>query len=44
MDWRDHENFNTGVLIAFSFAALAMALFGVVLIPYRFGWLRRRGG
>lgn len=42
MDWRDHENFNTGLLIAASVAALAMALFGVVLVPYRFGWLRRR--
>lgn len=42
MDWRDHENFNTGLLIAASVAALVMALFGVVLIPYRFGWLRRR--
>jgi hypothetical protein len=42
MDWRDHENFNTGLLIAASVAALAMALFGVVLVPYRFGWMRRR--
>lgn len=42
MDWRDHENFNTGLLIVFSFAALVMALFGVVLIPYRLGWVRRR--
>lgn len=44
MDWRDHENFNTGLLIAASVAALVMALFGVVLIPYRFGWMRRRTG
>jgi len=42
MDWRDHENFNTGLLIAVSVAALVMALFGIVLIPYRFGWLRGR--
>lgn len=42
MDWRDHENFNTGLLIAASLAALVMALFGVVLVPYRFGWLRKR--
>lgn len=42
MDWRDHENFNNGVLLAASVAALVMALFGVVLIPYRFGWLRKR--
>lgn len=44
MDWRDHENFNTGLLIVASIASLIMALFGVVLIPYRFGWLRRRAG
>ncbi|MGQ0533025.1 MAG: PepSY domain-containing protein [Caulobacteraceae bacterium] len=42
MDWRDHENFNTGLLIAASIAALVMVIFGVVLIPYRFGWVRRR--
>jgi uncharacterized iron-regulated membrane protein len=42
MDWRDHENFNTGLLIVASVASLIMALFGIILIPYRFGWLRRR--
>ncbi len=42
MDWRDHENFNNGLLIAASVLALAMAIFGFVLIPYRFGWVRRR--
>jgi uncharacterized iron-regulated membrane protein len=42
MDWRDHENFNNGLLIAASVLALAMAIFGIVLIPYRFGWVRRR--
>jgi hypothetical protein len=36
--------FNTGLLIAASVAALIMTLFGIVLIPYRFGWLRRRAG
>lgn len=44
MDWRDHENFNTGLLIVAAIASLIMAIFGVVLIPYRFGWLRRRAG
>ena len=35
MDWRDHENFNTGLLIASSIAALVIALTGFVLLPFR---------
>mgnify|MGYP000898461010 CR=1 FL=1 len=42
MDWRDHENFNNGLLILTSFLALAVVLSGFVLAPYRMGWLRRR--
>jgi hypothetical protein len=44
MDWRDHENFNTGVLIAASVLALIVTLAGFVLLPYRLGWLRPRAG
>lgn len=44
MDWRDHENFNTGLLILTSFTALLVVLAGFVLFPYRMGWLQRRGG
>jgi len=40
MDWRDHENFNTGWLIAASVLALIVTLAGFVLLPYRLGWLR----
>lgn len=42
MDWRDHENFNTGLLIAASLTALIAVLAGFVLFPHRMGWLRRR--
>jgi len=44
MDWRDHENFNTGLLILTTFTALMLLLGGFVLIPYRMGWIRRRTG
>jgi PepSY-associated TM region len=43
MDWRDHENFNTGLLIAFSVTSLIVVLAGFVLFPYRLGWIKRRG-
>jgi hypothetical protein len=43
MDWRDHENFNNGLLILASFLALVVVLSGFVLAPYRMGWLRPRG-
>jgi len=42
MDWRDHENFNSGLLIATSFTALLTVFAGFVLFPYRLGWLGRR--
>lgn len=42
MDWRDHENFNNGLLILASFLALVVVLSGFVLAPYRMGWLRHR--
>ena len=42
MDWRDHENFNNGVLILASFLALVVVLSGFVLAPYRMGWLGQR--
>lgn len=42
MDWRDHENFNTGLLIAASLTALIVILAGFVLFPYRLGLVRRR--
>jgi hypothetical protein len=35
MEWRDHENFNTGLLIFAAFASLIVALAGFVLFPYR---------
>jgi hypothetical protein len=41
MDWRDHENFNTGVLILATALALVVTFAGFVLLPYRLGWLRR---
>ena len=44
MDWRDHENFNTGLLIFATALALIVTLAGSVLLPYRLGWIRRRAG
>jgi hypothetical protein len=44
MDWRDHENFNTGLLIVATALALIVTLAGFVLLPYRLGWIRRRAG
>lgn len=41
MDWRDHENFNTWWLVAASIASLIVVIAGVILIPYRVGWIRR---
>ncbi|MGE0045353.1 MAG: hypothetical protein AB7J28_05810 [Hyphomonadaceae bacterium] len=43
MDWRDHENFNTGLLIVTTALALLMALWGVVLLPYRLLSRRAQG-
>jgi uncharacterized iron-regulated membrane protein len=42
MDWRDHENFNHGLIILASLLALVSTIFGIVLIPYRFRWRKRR--
>ncbi len=44
MDWRDHENFNTGLMILTAFTALIVVLAGFVLFPYRMGWVQRRAG
>lgn len=35
MDWRDHENFNSGLLILAAFTSLIVVLSGLVLMPYR---------
>ncbi|PZO52053.1 MAG: hypothetical protein DCF16_10210 [Alphaproteobacteria bacterium] len=44
MDWRDHENFNTGLLIATSFTSLIVLLAGFVLFPYRLRLRIKRAG
>ena len=43
MDYRDHENFNSGLLIAASVTSLIVALAGFVLFPFRlrFSWFTR---
>jgi hypothetical protein len=35
MDWRDHDNFNTGLLLMASLTALIVTLAGLVLLLYR---------
>lgn len=35
MDWRDHENFNNGLLIFTSLMSLISIVFGLMLLPYR---------
>jgi|CXWL01.1.fsa_nt_gi hypothetical protein len=42
MDWRDHENFNTGLLIVTSLASLIVVIAGIVLLPYRLRFGRGR--
>ena len=42
MDWRDHENFNTGLLIFATLLALLVTLAGAALLPYRLGWVRAK--
>jgi hypothetical protein len=42
MDWRDHENFSTWWLIAASAYSLILVFTGIILIPYRLGWIRGR--
>jgi DUF971 family protein len=43
MDWRDHENFNNGLLIAASLLSLIVVIAGFILFPYRLGWIKPRG-
>lgn len=40
MDWRDHENFNSGLLILTSLTSFIVVLAGFILFPYRL--VRRR--
>jgi uncharacterized iron-regulated membrane protein len=35
MDWKDHEDFNTGVLIVASLTSLIVVIAGFILFPYR---------
>lgn len=42
MDWRDHENFNHWPIIVVSVLAFLSTIAGILLIPYRFKWRRRR--
>jgi hypothetical protein len=50
MDFKEHEDFNSPLLIAATALALVMALTGIVLFPVRLGlagWMRlrrKRGG
>lgn len=41
MDWRDHENFNHGLIILAAALGLVVTLAGIVLIPYRMRFGRR---
>ncbi len=40
LDLKDHENFNSALLIAAVTSALLLLASGIVLIPARFGWIR----
>lgn len=42
MDWRNHEDFNNGLLVTSSVAGLVVAISGIALLPFRFRWRRRR--
>lgn len=42
MDWRDHENFNNGLLLVSAALALIVTIAGIVLLPYRLRFGRRR--
>ena len=45
MDWRDHEDFNSPLLIAATALGLVVIVTGVVMFPSRLGytaWRRRR--
>lgn len=43
MDWKAHEDINNNWLRAASAVALALALTGAILLPWRMGWLRKKG-
>jgi len=42
MDWKNHENFNTPLLMAFAAGGLVLAVFGTVLLYFRWPRKRRR--
>lgn len=42
MDYRDHENFNHLPIIIVSLLALFSTIAGIMLIPYRFRWRRKK--
>lgn len=42
MDYRDHENFNHLPIIIVSLLALLSTIAGIMLIPYRFRWRRKK--
>ena len=42
MDYRDHENFNHAAIIIVSVLAFLSTIAGIVLIPYRFRWQRKK--
>ncbi|MBY0563829.1 MAG: PepSY domain-containing protein [Hyphomonadaceae bacterium] len=41
MDWRDHEDFNNGLLVAASLISLIVVIAGFVLFPYRLRFTKR---
>lgn len=43
MDWKNHEDFNHPLIIIVSLLALFSVIAGIVLIPYRIRFARRRG-
>jgi hypothetical protein len=44
MDWRDRENFNHPLIIIVAALTLVSVIAGIVLIPYRMNFGKRRGG
>ncbi len=42
MDWRDHENFNNGLLLVSAALAFVVTIAGIVLLPYRLRFGRKR--
>lgn len=43
MDWRDHENFNNALLVISAALALIVTIAGIILLPYRLRFRRKRG-